>query len=311
MPVKHFVTVAAFASVTALSAPSALGQITISTVPIGNPGNAPDPATGRGSVAYTYNIGSTEVTNAQFASFLNAVAATDTHGLYTQDGFFSPATIIRSGSSGSFTYQPAAGIENHPVGWVPFYNATRFANWLHNGQPTGPQDASTTEDGAYTLTPDGMMSNSITRNASWQWAIASENEWYKAAFHQPAALGGDIDDYWLYPTSGNTVSTAQANYDSAIGTTTPVGSYAANFYGTFDMGGNVWEWTDTIDPVWGRGIPGRAFGFGANFMSATGLIADDPGTYASVYGFRVTQVPAPASALLVAIGGAMAARRRR
>ncbi|HVZ95197.1 MAG TPA: hypothetical protein VG797_11875, partial [Phycisphaerales bacterium] len=81
MHVKQFVSVAALAVVTSLAASSVLASITIPTVPIGNPGNAADPSTGSlyGSVAATYNIGATEVTNAQYAAFLNAVAATDTN----------------------------------------------------------------------------------------------------------------------------------------------------------------------------------------------------------------------------------------
>ena len=36
-----------------------------------------------------------------------------------------------------------------------------------------------------------------------RWFIPSENEWYKAAYHQPAAQGGDGDNYWAYPTGTN------------------------------------------------------------------------------------------------------------
>ena len=63
---------------------TARGQITIDTVPIGNPGNANDPTTGNlyGGVAYNYSIGKYDVTVGQYTAFLNAVAATDTYGLY-------------------------------------------------------------------------------------------------------------------------------------------------------------------------------------------------------------------------------------
>jgi hypothetical protein len=39
--------------------------------PVGNPGNAADPLTGHGAVAYSYNIGTYDVTNSQYAAFLN------------------------------------------------------------------------------------------------------------------------------------------------------------------------------------------------------------------------------------------------
>ena len=65
-----------------LTAASAQAQISLSTVTIGNAGNAADSTTGYGAVGYSYNIGTTEVTLTQYTAFLNAVAATDTYGLY-------------------------------------------------------------------------------------------------------------------------------------------------------------------------------------------------------------------------------------
>ncbi len=74
----------------------AAGQITIDTVPVGNPGNAPDPepstllagllvdigeVVNAGAVDYAYRIGKYEVTAGQYTEFLNAVAATDNYGL--------------------------------------------------------------------------------------------------------------------------------------------------------------------------------------------------------------------------------------
>jgi len=87
-----------------------------------------------------------------------------------------------------------AGYENRPVVFVSFLDAMRFANWLGNGQGRG-----NTETGAYTLTLGGLA----PRNAGATVWIPSENEWYKAAYHQPAAQGGDADNYWLYPTGSN------------------------------------------------------------------------------------------------------------
>ncbi len=300
-----------------IAASTASASITIPTVPIGNPGNAPDPLTGNlyGAVSYRYNIGTTEVTNAQYAAFLNAVAATDTFNLYNTNMAGSFGGITRSGSAGSYTYSTVSGRANNPVNYVSFWDATRFANWLHNGQPTGPQNNSTTENGAYTLTPGGISANTITRNAGWQWAVTSENEWYKAAYHQPASAGGDSDNYWLYPTSSNTITTAQANYNNVIGNITAVGSYAANFYGTFDMGGNVWEWNEAIVFASSRGIRGGSF----SSPSAPLLIRSDSrfGTFATDefndLGFRVSQVPGPGSVALLGLVGLIAggARRRR
>ena len=58
-------------------------MINIDTVFVGDAGNANDSA-GFGGVSYDYHIGTHEVTNSQYASFLNAKAgsASDPNGLY-------------------------------------------------------------------------------------------------------------------------------------------------------------------------------------------------------------------------------------
>jgi len=292
----------------------ALGQITIPTVPIGNPGNAPDPLTARryGSVAYTYNIGATEVTNAQYAAFLSAVAATDSNGLYNSAMAGAFGGITRDGSPGSWTYATIPGRENNPVNFVSFWDATRFANWLHNGQRTGPQNASTTEGGAYTLSGGAVFSNTVTRNAGWLWAVTSENEWYKAAYFQPAAQGGDADDYWFYPTSSNSGSPTQANFLGGVGNTTSAGTYASNFVGAFDMGGNVWEWNETISSHFTRrGLRGGSFSDLEIYLWSNNPLAARPSTESEAIGFRVSSIPGPSSAALVLLSAAAASHRRR
>lgn len=266
---------------------AASAQLTIPIVPIGNPGNAPDPATGSGSVSYNYKIGQTEVTNAQYAAFLNATAASDPNGLYHTEMAGSFGGITRSGGSGSYTYGVVAGRESHPVNWVSFWDACRFSNWLHNGQGSGD-----TETGAYTLTADGIVNNTITRNAGWQWAVTSDVEWYKAAYHQPASQGGDSDDYWLYTTSSNSVpTTTQANFNNVVGNTTAVGSYAANFASTFDMGGNVWEWNESVRHGSFRDLRGGSYNTLDGNLAAGSRIGLPPTYESSDVGFRVSQVP--------------------
>ena len=181
-------------------APAASAEVAFDWVTVGDPGNACDtqPQGCIGSVGETYRIAKFEVTNSQYAEFLNAVAATDTHGLYitTMGDPISPGFggITRSGSSGSFSYSTISGRENMPVNLVTFWDAARFANWLHNGQPTGAQDDTTTEDGAYTLTPTGIANNTVARNAGAAIFLPSDDEWYKAAYYDPG-----VPTYYDYP----------------------------------------------------------------------------------------------------------------
>lgn len=313
---KPVVGAAAVASVALVLVvvPVSSAAISVPTVSVGHAGNAAD-STGYGAVSYAYRLGATEVTNAQYAAFLNSVAATDTNNLYNTGMAGSFGGIARSGAPGSYTYAAIAGRANNPVNFVSFWDAARFANWLHNAQPVGPQGNATTEDGAYTLTPGGVANNTVTRNAGWQWAVTSSDEWYKGAYHQPVAMGGDGDDYWPYPTSSNAAPTgAQANYlPSAIGNTVPVGSYSANYYGAFDMGGNVYEWSDTLlappvrGPLWGG-----AYDNIAGWLTPANAYTPPHMTEREQLGFRVVTVPAPSSvALLVCMGLASARGRRR
>ena len=188
-------------------------EVIIETVRIGNAGNTGEwsgygyggdgPAGICGAVDYVYNIGKYEVTAGQYAEFLNAVAAEDTYGLYNARmgwdvsfGTFG-CKIQQSGSLGSYSYSVPADWANRPVNYVSWGDAARFANWLHNGQPTGSQDESTTEDGAYLL--NGAMIRgellAVTRKDSARWAIPTEDEWYKAAYHKNDGVTGNYFDY--------------------------------------------------------------------------------------------------------------------
>lgn len=204
-------------------------QVSFDWVTVGNAGNAADPLNdgvvpGIGSVADIYRIAKHEVTNALYAEFLNAVAATDTNSLYNTSMDSDPrGGITQSGSSGSFVYNVRDDMASKPVNYVSFFDAMRFANWLHNGKPAGAQDASTTESGVYGIN-DGV---SETRTVDAQFFIPTEDEWYKAAYHQPSTEGGDSDDYWLYPTASNSVPAVAAANDT--GDISNPGANVANY----------------------------------------------------------------------------------
>src|SRR5262249_32767417 len=119
---------------------SSASAVSMAWTLIGNPGNACDPAHSSpcaGSVGYVYNIGTYEVTNAQYVEFLNAKAASDPYGLYHFQMTSGYSGITQSGNDGSYTYSVAAGHENWPVDYVTFFDALRFANWMNNGQGSG------------------------------------------------------------------------------------------------------------------------------------------------------------------------------
>lgn len=168
-------------------------------VTVGNAGN-PNDITGYGGVNYQYQIARYLVTNSDYEDFLNAVAATDSYGLYhPYMGSDARAGITRLGSSGSYTYSTRANMCAKPVNYVSWFDAARYCNWLHNGRGS-------TETGAYTL--NGATSgNAVAKNPGALYWIPTENEWYKAAYHKS---GGPNTGYWAYATQSDTVPTAVA-----------------------------------------------------------------------------------------------------
>lgn len=134
-------------------------------VDVSNANNSND-STGYGSVSYDYKIGKYEVTNSEYAEFLNAVASVDTYGLYESDMNSTRAGITRSGTSGNYIYTVNTNWHNKPIVFISWFRAARYCNWLHNNKPTGFQTSSTTEDGAYTL--NGANSGIIYKNQNFR-----------------------------------------------------------------------------------------------------------------------------------------------
>lgn len=140
-----------------------------------------------GVVNKNYRIGITEITNYQYAKFLNSVASTDSFGLYDSN---MSSTLIggisRSGIDGSYRYYTKTIMEDKPVVFVDYLSAIRFTNWLHNGAPTGTGiDNSVTEDGAYGLFSLGNNTYQITKSPYQKYSLPSLNQWHKAAYFVP------------------------------------------------------------------------------------------------------------------------------
>ncbi len=282
------------------------------TITVTHPGNTgDDPHAGYGGVDYLYDIGQFEITAGQYAAFLNAVAADDTYGLYNTDMWDEDTgcKIERTGGPTVYSYSVAIDWRDLPVNFISWGDAARFCNWLHNGQPTGLQDLTTTEDGSYYL--NGATSDAeliaIAREPNATWIIPSEDEWYKAAYHHN---DGATANYWDYPTGSDTAPTSEpppgfdmtfgsANYygaDFAVGAPyfrTDVGSYdakpSASPYGTFDQGGNVSEWTEEIIFGTSRVTRGGAFYSSASDIRSWSQAGFSPTLEFDGFGFRVAR----------------------
>ena len=323
------------ASIFVLAGPAAANFIDF--VEVGDPGNLADTLTNCtqadcGSVATSYFIGKFEVTNQQYARFLNAVADSDPNALFnTEMTTDARGGIIRSGSPGSYTYAAKSGRWYNPVVFVSFHDTLRFANWLHNGQPTAPQGPATTEDGAYTITQGGVATNTIVRNGGAEYFLPTENEWYKAAFYDtglgsyydyatstntkpvsgPPPGGPNSANYW----SGTFALTGSGSFDNGFNYLSDVGAYASAVSpnGTFDQAGNVWEWNETIaDPATYRVRRGGDWNDQDAYLYAGLGVTGNPGASGEDYetGFRIASVPEPGADLLAATAALLLAARR-
>ncbi|HUT34937.1 MAG TPA: SUMF1/EgtB/PvdO family nonheme iron enzyme [Planctomycetota bacterium] len=307
---------------------AAAQAVTIDWVTVGDAPNAPDD-TGYGAVAYEYRIGRYEITNAQYREFLtNKAAVGDPNGLYNTDMAGAYGGISRSGSGtggAPWVYAAKGGDANwnsRPVNYVSFWDIARFANWMNNGQGGGD-----TETGAYT-----GIGNQATfaRQPGALFFIPTEDEWYKAAYYDP---NKGVPGYWTYPTMSDSApsndlidpdpgnNATYYNGDYTIGSPywmTLVGAHenSESAYGTFDQGGNLWEWNETAIGS-SRGLRGGSWLSLAISLSASFRFSSEPSDGYYDTGFRLagslesTEVPEPATVSLLGIAVAALLRRRR
>ncbi len=294
-------------------------EVTIETVIVANPGNPGEwrgeshggdgPDRICGAVNYIYEIGILEVTAGQYTEFLYAVARTDTYGLYDLAMWENVCAcgIERTGSPGDYVYSVAADWAERPATFVSWGDAARFANWLHNGQPTGAQDLSTTEDGSYYL--NGAMRDAellaAVREPDATWVIPSEDEWRKAAYYDggsatwydyPTGTDSQPSGVLIDPDPGNNANFWEDRFGGAIGSPywrTTVGEFenSGSPYGTFDQAGNVWEWNDGVLDGSYRGVSGGSFVNTAITMHAAYRNIISPVHWTYFFGFRVAEVP--------------------
>ncbi|MFC2078931.1 formylglycine-generating enzyme family protein [Candidatus Bipolaricaulota bacterium] len=152
-------------------------------------------------------IDRTEVTNAQYAAFLNE------NGNQIEGGrrWLDVTSNDRLIEEVDGRFRPRLGYEDHPVVEVTWYGAAAYADWVGGRLPT---------------------------EAEWEYAARGPTS---AVF----PWGEEFDGNRLSFCDVNCpFNTRDEQFDDGYVQTAPVGAFpeGASWVGAFDMAGNVWEW---------------------------------------------------------------------
>ena len=267
-------------------------EFTIDFVNIGNTSNAAD-TTSYGAVPYEYRASIYEI---------------------------SQNAITKATASGMANVTAGAWSNNQPAANISWYEAAAFVNFLNTNSG---------KTAAYNLTFSGSWSmalwsseqawtaggTNLYRNKNAFYFLPSENEWYKAAYYNPAG-----SNYFLYPTASSNAPTAVASgtnagtavYNSAASVPATVNSAGGlSPYGTMGQGGNVWDWTESAldgtnsSPSEDRARRGGSWGNLVNDLRSSTRYYWAPSLDSNQIGFRVASVPEPSTAVLVLLGAGM------
>jgi hypothetical protein len=265
-------------------------------VPIGSPGNPadttgdPNPA---GSVPYSYRIGKYEISE----QMIDKVNALGNLGI-TKDtrGPDKPATSI------------------------DWFEAARFVNWLNEStghtpaykfvNVIGPRGGVIgTEFALWEPSDVGYNSCNLFRNRFAKYFLPSADEWYKAAYFDPAT-----NTWYDFPTGSNMPSTSVAGgidpgtaiyrQELSAGPADIMNAGGLSPYGTMAQGGNVGEWEESAMDLLNNNTAERRGGRGDNWQElGAGSAPVRSGGFPSIphfaVGFRVVSIPEPNTMVIV------------
>ncbi len=283
-------------------------QITIDFVPISGDTN---PTSGYGIVNNDYRVGTLEITNAQWAKFQASLGVAVTGNLpdaYDWDLYFTGDSV--------------------PTNNVSWYEAAQFVNWLNTstGHQAAYQFTGTQGTGDYALatwsTTEADNGTNLYRHKDAKYYMPTEDEWVKAAYWNGSSLQTYATKAGESLTQGDGASGIGWNYYDNGYATEPagpwkVGSGSHELNGTYDMMGNLYEWTespysaDDYGTESNRGVRGGSYGHYDSTPAYATRGYYPPFVETETLGFRVaSEVPEPATLSLLALGSTVLLRKR-
>ncbi len=163
-----------------------------------------------------FYLGTKEVTNAQFRQF-------------------------QAAHSSGIVQNISLDIDGRPVARLSWEQAARYCNWLSRQDNLPPFYME--KAGKLVATQPVTLGYRLPTEAEWSWAARFADGAQAVKFPwgntlPPAAKSGNYAD----ESAGNLIADTLIGYNDGYPASAPVGTYAPNALGLFDLGGNVAEW---------------------------------------------------------------------
>jgi formylglycine-generating enzyme required for sulfatase activity len=173
------------------------------------PGSVDDESPQHDVVLRSFAIGKYDVTRGEYAAFVQETSHPAGNGCNESS---MPKSIKRAAAS--WQHPGFRQTDRDPVVCVSWDDARAYVSWLN-----------------------GKVRRQVRASGDASYRLPSESEW------EYAARAGTTTHFWWGDDDNVTANYAWYKRNSG-GRTRPVGSKRANHFGLYDMGGNVWQWTE-------------------------------------------------------------------
>jgi formylglycine-generating enzyme required for sulfatase activity len=155
---------------------------------------------------------------------------------------------FRPSHRSGFILQQTLELDRQPVVNVTWQDAAAYCNWLSSKE--GLETAYASQGGKLVPVHPATNGYRLPTEVEWEWVARSSGggAWRKYPWGDslPVPVGaGNFADRQAQPL----VPQFLEGYDDGYAVTAPVGSFAPNAFGFYDLGGNVAEWTHDLYTV--------------------------------------------------------------